>query len=70
MTFPSEDIRDMHVDYEEVKPAEEPEFIITDSVKDIEVSEPEVVEPEPQEQQFMFTFDMPKKTSEEKPVKR
>ena len=63
----SEDIRAMHVEYEEVIPAvEEPEFIITDSIKDIEVSEPEVVQPEPQEQ-FMFTFDMPKKTSEEKP---
>ena len=62
----SEDIRAMHVEYEEVKPAEESEFIITDSVKDIEVTESEVVQPESQEQ-FMFTFDMPKKTSEETP---
>ncbi|MGB7841849.1 MAG: cell division protein FtsZ [Salinimicrobium sp.] len=60
----SQDVRAMHVEYEEVKPFEEPEFIITDAVKDIEVTEPEVVEPEQQEQ-FMFTFDMPKNTSVE-----
>ncbi|GAB2766448.1 cell division protein FtsZ [Salinimicrobium soli] len=62
--FTSEEIRDMHVDYEEVKPTEEPEFIITDAVKDIEVTAPEVVEPEPQEQ-FMFTFDFPKNAEPE-----
>lgn len=64
---PSAAVREMNVEYEEVKPAEEPEFIITDSVRDVEVSEPEEVTPEPQEQQFMFTFDMPRNNiSEEK----
>jgi cell division protein FtsZ len=62
---PSNAVRDMHVEYEEVQPEEAPEFIITDSVRDVEVSEPEVVEPEPQEQQFMFTFDMPKNNASE-----
>ncbi|MHA6279658.1 cell division protein FtsZ [Salinimicrobium sp. CAU 1759] len=57
---PSAAIRDMEVQFEEVKAEQEPEFIITESVKDIEVTEPEVVSPEPQEQQFMFTFDLPK----------
>ena len=71
-SFPSEKVRNMQVNYEEVKPAEEipveeEDFIITDAVKDIEVSEPEVVQPESQEQ-FMFTFDMPRNPSrEEKP---
>ncbi|WP_029035168.1 cell division protein FtsZ [Salinimicrobium terrae] len=65
--YPSAAVREMKVDYEEVKPTEETEFVITDSVKDVEVFEPEVVTPEQQEQQFMFTFDMPKNyTSEEK----
>ena len=41
------------------KPASEEEFIITNAVKEIEVSEPEVMESEPQPQ-FMFTFDMPR----------
>ncbi|WP_029038290.1 cell division protein FtsZ [Salinimicrobium xinjiangense] len=62
---PSAAVREMDVEYEEVKPVKEPEFVITDRVKDIEVQEPEVVNPEPQEQQFMFTFDMPRNTSEE-----
>jgi cell division protein FtsZ len=62
---PSAAIRNMEVEYEEVKPEKEPEFIITDRVKDIEVQEPEIVNPEPQEQQFMFTFDMPRNNSEE-----
>lgn len=62
--FPSEHVRNMQVDYEEVKPEEEQNFIITDSVRDIEVSEPEVIQPESQEQ-FMFTFDMPRNPSNE-----
>ena len=57
---PSAAVRNMEVQFEEIKVEKEPEFIITESVKDIEVTEPEVVHPEPQEQQFMFTFDMPK----------
>ena len=58
--YPSEAVKNMDVVYEEVKPAKEPDFIITDSTKEIEVREPEVVNPEPREQQFMFTFDMPR----------
>ena len=64
-SFSSENVRNMQVKYEEVKAIEEEDFIITDAVKEIEVESPEVVNPEPQEQ-FMFTFDMPKKSSEEK----
>ncbi|MCC8360121.1 cell division protein FtsZ [Salinimicrobium sediminilitoris] len=62
---PSAAVREMKVDYEEVRPAEETEFVITDSVREVEVSEPEVVKPDPQEQQFMFTFDMPKNVASE-----
>lgn len=47
------------------KPASEEEFIITNAVKEIEVSEPEVMESEPQPQ-FMFTFDMPRNKPEPK----
>lgn len=53
----------MYVDYEEVEPSED-EFIITDAVNDIEVTDPEMVEPDNQEQ-FMFTFDFPKNPEEE-----
>lgn len=63
---PSESIRNMHVDYEEVKPTPEEEFIITDTnVDNMEVTDPEVVEPAPE--QFMFTFDMPRNPSQEIP---
>ncbi len=63
----SESIRNMDVDYEEVKPTPEEDFIITDTnVDNREVTDPEVVEPEAPEQ-FMFTFDMPKNPSQETP---
>ncbi len=62
---PSDSVKNMDVTYEEVKPLEEPEFVITERVKQIEVQEPEVVKPDPQEQQFMFTFDMPRNSSSE-----
>ena len=39
------------------------DFIITDAVRDIEVNEPEEVKQESQEQ-FMFSFDMPKRTEQ------
>ncbi|HET7360431.1 MAG TPA: cell division protein FtsZ [Salinimicrobium sp.] len=69
----NDEIRDMDVSYEEVKadPPEE-EFIITDSVKDMEVNEPEEVEPESQEQ-FNFIFDLPKNkrsTEKENPAQK
>ena len=50
---------------QEVKPAAEEEFIITNAVMDIEVTEPEVIASEPQPQ-FMFTFDFPRNNSEPK----
>ncbi|SDL64015.1 cell division protein FtsZ [Salinimicrobium catena] len=59
----SEEVRNMAVDYEEVEPSED-EFIITDAVNDIEVTDPEMVEPDNQEQ-FMFTFDFPKNQEEQ-----
>lgn len=52
-----EEVRDMSVDYDEVKPQEE-DFIIRDtSIRDLE--EPEVTETE-SEDQFTITFDFPK----------
>ncbi|MFD2516498.1 cell division protein FtsZ [Salinimicrobium flavum] len=54
----SEEVRNMYVEYEEVNPVEE-EFIISDTIKDIEVTDPEVVQPTSQEQ-FMITFDFPR----------
>lgn len=59
----SEEVRNTYVDYEEVEPSED-EFIITDAVNDIEVNDPEMVEPESQDQ-FMITFDFPKNKEEE-----
>lgn len=53
----------------EVKPAPEEDFIITNAVKEMEVTAPEVVEPEPQEQ-FMFTFDFPRNQAEAKAEKK
>ncbi|MFD0976445.1 cell division protein FtsZ [Salinimicrobium gaetbulicola] len=64
-SFSSEAIRNFDViDHEEVTPTEE-EFIITEAARDIEVTDPEMVESEEAPEQFMFTFDMPKNEEEE-----
>ena len=66
--YPSQDVQDIEVTTEEEKSVSQDDFIITDAtVRDIEVTAPEIVSPEqePQEEQFMFSFDMPRKQVKE-----
>ncbi len=52
------DVRDIDVDYQEVNHAEEPDFIITDTVREEEPPEQEQKPEQPD--QFMLSFDLPK----------
>ncbi|HET8753677.1 MAG TPA: cell division protein FtsZ, partial [Salinimicrobium sp.] len=54
---------------EEVKSAPSDDFIITNAVRNVEVIEPEVVQPDPQEQ-FMITFDLPRNRQADKKVEK